>query len=92
MQIDYDHHRYIVIQYNINIIMSNEESIWEIDFFSFYYGEETHKQMPFPVLKEKLKAYKQQSYGCSKAITEVNFVRRFEVICSYLSFVGSGRT
>ena len=48
--------------------------------------------MQFPYLKEKLKAYKQQSYGCSKAIAEVNFVRRFEVICSYLSFVGSGRT
>lgn len=48
--------------------------------------------MPFPYLKEKFKGYRQQSYGCPKAISEVNFVRRFEVICSYLSFVGSGRT
>jgi hypothetical protein len=40
-------------------------------------------------LKEKYKGYKQQSYYTPRAISEVNFVRKFEQVCQYLCWVGA---
>jgi hypothetical protein len=49
--------------------MSTEEVLFEKEFFSFYYSPEHYSDSLFPPLKDKYKAYKQQSYFTPKPIT-----------------------
>jgi hypothetical protein len=69
--------------------MSTEEMLSEKEFFSFYFSPESASDSVFPRLKERYKAYKYQSYSTPKAISEVNYVKKFEYVCNYACFVGA---
>ncbi len=69
--------------------MSTDESVFEKDFFAFYYSPDGQSDPFYPPLRDKYRYYKQQSYHTPRPITEVNFVRKFEQVCQYLCFVGA---
>jgi hypothetical protein len=60
-----------ILYFNYNNVqkMSTEEVLFEKEFFSFYYSPEHYSDSLFPPLKDKYKAYKQQSYFTPKPIT-----------------------
>lgn len=69
--------------------MSNDEALFEKDFFVYYYSPEGQPEAIYHPLKEKYRNYRQQSYHTPRPIIDVNFVRKFDQVCQYLCFVGA---